>query len=83
MQTAIQTQTGEEIDVGRLYAGYRRLVDGTPALRQAGDQLAMLNRYPAMEGASWRDVCIGKADACEACLLRAESGAWVFVPPRR
>lgn len=45
VQTAIQAQTGDEIDVGRLYAGYKRLVDGTPSLRQAADQLGMLNRY--------------------------------------
>jgi Protein of unknown function DUF262/Protein of unknown function (DUF1524) len=45
VQTAVQAQTGDEIDVGRLYAGYRRFVDGTPGLHDAEPQLAMLNRY--------------------------------------
>jgi hypothetical protein len=45
VQTAIQSQTGEEIDIGRLYAGYRRLVDGSINLAQAGQQLTMLNRF--------------------------------------
>lgn len=45
VQTAIQSQTGDETDIGRLYAGYRRLVDGAAELHQARDQLAMLNRY--------------------------------------
>lgn len=45
VQTAVQAQTGEEIDVGRLYAGYRRCVEGDATLRSAGDQLNFLNRY--------------------------------------
>jgi hypothetical protein len=45
VQTAVQAQTGEEIDVGRLYAGYRRCVDDDIALRSAGAQLNFLNRY--------------------------------------
>ena len=45
VQTAMQAQTGDEIDVGRLYAGYRRFVDGTTGLHDASAQLAMLNRY--------------------------------------
>jgi len=45
VQTAVQAQTGDEIDVGRLYAGYRRFVDGTAGLHGAGAQLEMLNRY--------------------------------------
>jgi hypothetical protein len=45
VQTAVQAQTGDEIDVGRLYAGYRRFVDGTAGLGQANAQLAMLNRF--------------------------------------
>ena len=45
VQTAVQAQTGDEIDVGRLYAGYRRFVDGTTGLYDASAQLAMLNRY--------------------------------------
>jgi hypothetical protein len=45
VQTAVQAQTGEEIDVGRLYAGYRRFVDGAAGLHDARGQLEMLNRY--------------------------------------
>lgn len=45
VQTAVQAQTGEEIDVGRLYAGYRRCVEEEAALRTAGAQLNFLNRY--------------------------------------
>lgn len=45
VQTAVQAQTGEEIDIGRLYAGYRRFVDGSSNLRGAGAQLGMLNQY--------------------------------------
>ena len=45
VQTAVQAQTGEEIDIGRLYAGYRRCVEGDAALSSAGDQLKFLNRY--------------------------------------
>lgn len=45
VQTAVQAQTGDEIDVGRLYAGYRRFVDGTTGLHGADAQLEMLNRF--------------------------------------
>lgn len=45
VQTAVQAQTGEEIDVGRLYAGYRRCVEDDASLRSACDQLNFLNRY--------------------------------------
>ncbi|MBY4949849.1 HNH endonuclease family protein [Cupriavidus respiraculi] len=45
MQTAVQAQTGEEIDIGRLYAGYRRFVDSAASLRAAGAQLGMLNQF--------------------------------------
>lgn len=45
VQSAVQAQTGEDIDIGRLYAGYRRFVDSEPGLGAAGAQLAMLNRY--------------------------------------
>lgn len=45
VQTAVQAQAGDEIDVGRLYAGYRRFVDGAAGLHDAGPQLEMLNRY--------------------------------------
>lgn len=45
VQTAVQAQTGEEIDIGRLYAGYRRFVDSAAGLHTASTQLAMLNRF--------------------------------------
>ena len=45
VQTAVHAETGEEIDIGRLYAGYRRCVDGNAALHSAAGQLEFLNRY--------------------------------------
>ena len=45
VQSAVQAELGDEIDIGRLYAGYRRFVDGPAALRSAGEQLGFLNRY--------------------------------------
>ncbi|MFT7775358.1 DUF262 domain-containing protein [Roseateles sp.] len=45
VQTTVQAQTGEEIDVGRLYAGYRRFVDSAAGPHAAGAQLGMLNRF--------------------------------------
>lgn len=45
VQSAVQAQTGAEIDIGRLYAGYRRFVDSQPELRQARAQLIMLDSY--------------------------------------
>jgi hypothetical protein len=45
VQSAVQAETGEEIDIGRLYAGYRRFVDADAELHGAAPQLALLNRY--------------------------------------
>jgi hypothetical protein len=45
VQTAVQAETGDEIDIGRLYAGYRRFVDRTAALHKADAQLEMLNSH--------------------------------------
>lgn len=45
VQTAVQAETGDEIDIGRLYAGYRRFVDSKPALHAADAQLALLDRH--------------------------------------
>jgi len=45
VQTAVQAETGDEIDIGRLYAGYRRFVDSSPQLREADAQLDMLNKH--------------------------------------
>lgn len=47
VQTAVQAETGEDIDIGRLYAGYRRCVDSQPGLYGAAAQLEFLNRYAA------------------------------------
>lgn len=44
-QTAVQAETGDDIDIGRLYAGYRRFVDSKAGLYKAGQQLAFLNQY--------------------------------------
>ena len=45
VQSAVQAETGEEIDIGRLYDGYRRCVDGKSALYDAAAQLLFLNCY--------------------------------------
>ncbi len=45
VQAAVQAETGEEIDIGRLYAGYRRCIDGNATLYGAAAQLEFLNRY--------------------------------------
>ena len=45
MQTAVQAETGEEIDIGRLYAGYRRFVDRSATLQTADAQLEMLSGH--------------------------------------
>ncbi len=59
VQTAVQAQTGDEIDVGRLYAGYRRFVDGTAGLGQANAQLAMLNRFAGQ----YKALVLGSGDS--------------------
>jgi len=45
VQTAVQAQTGDDIDIGRLYAGYRRCVDAKADLYGAEAQLEFLNRF--------------------------------------
>ena len=45
VQTVLQAETAEEIDIGRLYAGYRRFVDDTPKLYSADTQLELLNSH--------------------------------------
>lgn len=45
VQAAVQAETGDEIDVGRLYMGYRRCIDDNAALYGAAAQLEFLNRY--------------------------------------
>lgn len=45
MQTSLQAELGEEIDVGRLYVGYRTFAIGHKAQVTAADQLTILNRY--------------------------------------
>jgi len=58
VQSAVQAQTGDELDVGRLYAGYRRFVDSVPSLGTARSQLEMLNRY----GEHYRALVTGIGD---------------------
>lgn len=45
VQSAVQAKTGEEIDIGKLYVGYRRCMDGQASLYGAAAQLFFLNRY--------------------------------------
>ena len=45
MQTSLQAELGEEIDVGRLYFGYRRFALDRPQVVSAADQLRVLNLY--------------------------------------
>lgn len=45
VQTAVQAETGDDIDIGRLYAGYRRCVDSQASLFGAKAQLEFLNRF--------------------------------------
>jgi hypothetical protein len=45
VQSAVQAETGEEIDIGRLYAGYRRCIDERASLYGAAAQLTFLNCY--------------------------------------
>ncbi len=87
VQSAMQAQTGDEIDVGRLYAGYRRFVDGTPGLHDASAQLAMLNRYgehykalvtgagAAPIAAFGRSVAVWDASPTHALVLRVAASA--------
>lgn len=45
MQTSLQAELGEEIDVGRLYVGFRRFALGQKMPVTAADQLRILERY--------------------------------------
>lgn len=58
VQSAVQAETGEEIDIGRLYAGYRRFVDSDAKLHGAAPQLALLNRY----GEHYKALVAGKGN---------------------
>ncbi len=81
VQTAVQAETGEEIDIGRLYAGYRRFVGA----RSADAQLELLNRhaenYRALVmgsgslaiGIFGRRIRMWDASACHALALRIAS----------
>lgn len=59
VQSAVQAETGEEIDIGRLYAGYRRFVDSDAKLHGAAPQLALLNRY----GEHYKAMVVGEGIA--------------------
>ena len=45
VQTSLQAELGEEIDVGRLYVGYRTFAVGRQNVLTAEDQLRVLNLY--------------------------------------
>ena len=45
IQTSLQAELGEEIDVGRLYVGYRRFAVGRQTAVSAAEQLRVLNLY--------------------------------------
>lgn len=59
MQTSLQAELGEEIDVGRLYVGYRRFALGTQAPISAANQLQILNRYSN----HYRELITGTGDS--------------------
>jgi hypothetical protein len=58
MQTSLQAELGEEIDVGRLYVGYRRFAIGGQTPVPAADQLRMLDRYSS----DYRQLITGSGD---------------------
>lgn len=45
VQTALQAEAGDDIDIGRLYSGYRRFAGSGASARPAAEQLEVLNRY--------------------------------------
>jgi Protein of unknown function DUF262/Protein of unknown function (DUF1524) len=59
MQTSLQAELGEEIDVGRLYVGYRRFALGRQTPVTADDQLKILDRYSA----HYRQLITGTGDS--------------------
>ncbi|WP_322628542.1 DUF262 domain-containing protein [Halothiobacillus sp.] len=75
VQTAVQAQTGEEIDIGRLYVEYRRFVDNTAGLHGAGAQLKMLDRF----GEHYKKLVTGTGDAPIATFGR-RAAAWDASP---
>lgn len=75
VQTALQAQSGDEVDIGRLYAGYRRFVSGSSALHKASAQLEMLNLYAD----HYRELVTGVGDTPVAIFGR-RSSAWDASP---
>src|SRR5262245_50238896 len=59
MQTSLQAELGEEIDVGRLYVGYRRFALGKKAPVSAADRLRILDRYSGY----YRQLITGTGDS--------------------
>ncbi|WP_199033286.1 HNH endonuclease family protein, partial [Ralstonia sp. ASV6] len=45
VQTVVVAQNGDDVEIGRLYAGYRKFVDSQPAMRTTAAQLKLLNNY--------------------------------------
>jgi hypothetical protein len=59
MQTSLQAELGEEIDIGRLYVGYRHFALGRQAPVSAADQLSVLDRHSAF----YRQLITGTGDS--------------------
>jgi hypothetical protein len=89
MQSSLQAELGEEIDVGRLYFGYRRFAVGRPQIVSAADQLRVLNLYSEhyrqlITGVGdtpiakfGNRICVWDASTTHAiALLIAKSGSW-------
>lgn len=75
VQSALQAQTGDEIDIGRLYVGYRGLVESTPWLASAAAQLKMLDRFAE----HYKGLVLGAGDAPIAVFGRRVA-AWDASP---
>jgi hypothetical protein len=59
IQTSLQAELGEEIDVGRLYVGYRRFAIGRNPVVSATEQLETLDRYAVQ----YRQLITGHGDS--------------------
>jgi hypothetical protein len=58
VQTALQAELGEEIDIGRLYVGYRRFAIGQSRIVPATEQLQTLTAYSE----AYRQLILGQGD---------------------
>lgn len=71
MQTALQAQLGDDIDIGRLYVGYRRFATGGNSPLSATNQLQILSVYSE----HYRQLLTGMGDAPIARFGR-DTAAW-------